>query len=918
MKRSRLDKFYFIVFFCCLLFTEKVFPGTIEDCPDKTIIHLTAFGLPTPTKTNTAERAEYQCLLKFIDDFPRLFEKKYRAKYEANPEKYGRHNWKNLELQMRPATGIQMEGVETDLLAIAGGMSPDILYINFRKSDNYIRNNFLYPLDKPEDGYFSAMPEEEINARIYPAIWPVIKREGPNGEEHIWAMPYGGILGKVLFYRKELFDERNIPYPDDKWTWNDMFLAAKKITDPPKGIYGILLGRGKHESWYWCSYLWSAGGECMEYDKTSKKWKCVFGSRQAAVALDFYTKLCTETWTDSKGVVRHGYSSKDAGESHNKWDRGEIGMMDGYIDEKLFANINPDLVGMAPLPLGPTGKRGGEINSRMMGLFSGIKDVAVRDAAWEYLKFISSMEAEKIRTKVMVEGGLGRFVNPKYLTMFGYPEIVRMSPKGWAEVFDIAIKSGRPEPYGKNSNFAYDMMTVPIQKAEELALAGKLPENDEERLKFLQNLLEEQNKRANEVMIGEITPREKSLRRGSALLFLTAIIVAFTILFRKIIKIFTPVAASGEGLSNPWDIKKYKWAYIILVPAALSVLLWQYIPLARGSIMAFMDYKIVGKSSFVWLDNLGDILFDAYWWAAIWNSLRYSFLVIAMTFIPPIILAILLQEIPKGSLLFRIIFYLPAINTGIVTLLLWKQFYEPSEKGMLNMVFLNIPGVVYVLAGLFLLILMFAFARRLALNDMYFSAVCFALVGIMLFTACLSLAAPIFILKDETFFDAIPKFAERLFSMPGESRRWLGDPRTALVACIIPALWAGMGPGCLIYLAALKGIPEDYYEAADMDGANTLDKILFIVFPMLKALIVINFVGVFINSWYSSADNVLALTGGSAGTEVAGLHIWYKAFTFLNFGQATAMAWMLGFMLIGFTVYQLQMLSKIEFKTAKR
>jgi ABC-type sugar transport system permease subunit len=47
---------------------------------------------------------------------------------------------------------------------------------------------------------------------------------------------------------------------------------------------------------------------------------------------------------------------------------------------------------------------------------------------------------------------------------------------------------------------------------------------------------------------------------------------------------------------------------------------------------------------------------------------------------------------------------------------------------------------------------------------------------------------------------------------------------------------------------------------------------------------------------------------------VAGLHIWYKAFTFLKFGPATAMAWVLGFMLIGFTVYQIRLLARVEFR----
>lgn len=139
-----------------------------------------------------------------------------------------------------------------------------------------------------------------------------------------------------------------------------------------------------------------------------------------------------------------------------------------------------------------------------------------------------------------------------------------------------------------------------------------------------------------------------------------------------------------------------------------------------------------------------------------------------------------------------------------------------------------------------------------------------------------------------------------------------------MAACVIPVLWAGIGPGCLIYLAALKGIPNDYYEAADVDGATFLDKILFIVFPMLKPLLIINFVGVFIGSWVGGTQMIMVMTGGSARTEVTGLYIWYEAFTFLRYGSATAMAWTLGVILIGFTVWQMKILARVEFKTSGR
>jgi hypothetical protein len=73
-------------------------------------------------------------------------------------------------------------------------------------------------------------------------------------------------------------------------------------------VYGLQLARSKQEAYYWVTFLWSAGGEVMEYDEAKDSWRCVFGSREAALALDFYTRsLSAEKWTDDAGVVRRGY-----------------------------------------------------------------------------------------------------------------------------------------------------------------------------------------------------------------------------------------------------------------------------------------------------------------------------------------------------------------------------------------------------------------------------------------------------------------------------------------------------------------------------------------------------------------------------------------------------------------------------------
>ncbi|NCO35086.1 MAG: sugar ABC transporter permease [Armatimonadetes bacterium] len=148
-----------------------------------------------------------------------------------------------------------------------------------------------------------------------------------------------------------------------------------------------------------------------------------------------------------------------------------------------------------------------------------------------------------------------------------------------------------------------------------------------------------------------------------------------------------------------------------------------------------------------------------------------------------------------------------------------------------------------------------------------------------------------------------------------ERQDWLGDPKWAIPAVILPSVWAGAGIGSLIYLAALKGVDDELYEAAELDGAALLHKVRFIAIPTLLPLIIINFVGAFIGTFHSMG-NIFVMTGGGPGDEtmVLSLAIWYQAFAFLNFSTATAMAWVLGLMLIGFTAFQLNMLQKVEFR----
>ncbi len=727
-------------------------------------------------------------------------------------------------------SGIKIQGAAMDagpLMAIAGGVSPDVIYVNFRQSDSYIRQGFLYPLDK----FIAREPKEEVNERILKPVRPVVYREGPNGKKHWWALPYQNVV-IALYYRKDLFQEAGLNPDQPPRTWGELMADARKITNPAKGIYGIGLIGGPEASYNFYSFLLSAGAEAMARNKEGK-WRAVFNSPQAVEAVYYYSRLVQGRFEkDGRSISGVAYRDVDIWQ---KWKEGKIGMVFRYLSDELISGVNPELIGIAPVPKGPTGLRGSEINALMMGMFAGIKDPKVRDAAWKFMWFWDSPAAIKIQTKIFVENGYGNFLNPEYLKRYGYTEYLKRVPKGWAATFKEALHNGQPEPYGKNTQMIYRYMTKPIELSLLANLGNKPPGIAKKRIK---RLLDKAVKATNEMMIGIVPPKIMAFRRKVALAVAAALLLTLCLVFRYLMRIFTP-----EGATSSWGFRKYWKAYLILSTALLGTLLWQYIPLVSGALIAFKDYKIMGGSRWVGIDNFANVLFDKVFWTTLWHSFYYAGLTLSLGFLSPIILALLLHEVPRGKIFFRTVFYLPAVVSGLVVLFLWKSFYDPSAAGLLNKL-LNI----------------FSFGH---------------------------------------------------ISPQG----WLKDPKWAMLAIVLPTVWAGMGAGSLLYLAALKTIPDDLYEAAEIDGANTWDKLWNVTIPTIRPLIIISFVGAFVAA-FKTSGYILAMTGGgpAGSTMVLSLEIFYNAFLYLKFGTATAMAWLLGFILIGFTVYQMKRLSRMEFR----
>ncbi|MBL8133290.1 MAG: sugar ABC transporter permease [Anaerolineae bacterium] len=130
-------------------------------------------------------------------------------------------------------------------------------------------------------------------------------------------------------------------------------------------------------------------------------------------------------------------------------------------------------------------------------------------------------------------------------------------------------------------------------------------------------------------------------------------------------------------------------------------------------------------------------------------------------------------------------------------------------------------------------------------------------------------------------------------ALGGSKIAWLQDPAWAMPAFVILSLW-GSGASMIIFLAGLQGIPDIYYEAAEIDGAGRWAKMRHITLPMMSPIFFFNLVIGFINSFQVFVIGYLITDGGPQNSTLfLVLYIYRSAFQNLKMGYAAALSWLL-------------------------
>jgi len=264
-----------------------------------------------------------------------------------------------------------------------------------------------------------------------------------------------------LFYNKTLFQQANVVLPTNQWTWNDMRVAAKKLTKVGKAaklsygntqsVYGITL---PDNSSRWLAFLYANGSSVLNPNGT----RANFNDAAGVDSLKFYTSFQLE---DGSSVPASSIVSPWAGDVFDAFGQQRVAMVveGGWLIQYLQKNFPNVQYGIAPLPLSPTGKRADLIFTNAWAAYSQTPHPA---AAWELIKYMAGQSVQESQLK---EG----FALPSLKNMADDPYL--QTNPNLKVLFDSAQDDGYPDNYG-----SYDLL---IHQRLDLAIANVLSRQED-------------------------------------------------------------------------------------------------------------------------------------------------------------------------------------------------------------------------------------------------------------------------------------------------------------------------------------------------------------------------------------------------------------------------------------------------------
>lgn len=276
------------------------------------------------------------------------------------------------------------------------------------------------------------------------------------------------------------------------------------------------------------------------------------------------------------------------------------------------------------------------------------------------------------------------------------------------------------------------------------------------------------------------------------------------------------------------------WGYAFILVSMIAFGVFTLYPVISAVETSFLKYKPFG-SEFIGLKNYQDTFSSSLFYKTVLNTLEYTVVVVPLSLLMAFAISIMILPFSKKTQsVFKSMYYLPGIASGVALSVVWLWIYDSSPTGLMNQVFtfLRLP-----------------------------------------------------------------------------TQNWLSSSKTSMISLMFMALMSGQGSNIIIYIAALLGIDNSYFEATELDGATFMQKVRYIVFPLVKPTTLFLLVTGVIGS-FQVFMNAFMMTGGGPdnSTTMIGLLIYKNAFEYSKYGLACAQAILLAIVIAIISLAQFKMM----------
>lgn len=320
----------------------------------------------------------------------------------------------------------------------------------------------------------------------------------------------------------------------------------------------------------------------------------------------------------------------------------------------------------------------------------------------------------------------------------------------------------------------------------------------------------------------------------------------------------------------PWLITGHRrryWrdtitAYLFLLPAAVIIFTFHLWPVVRSFWISLHDWRIRAETAkFIGLANYQKVLHDDQFWNSLKVTTFYVVGTVPLQLVLALFIAYLLFQKVRGLGVYRTIYFLPYITSLVASAAVWATIFNP-QHGFMNMLLgaIGIPPQRWLI-------------EPKGIGDL--------VLGHFGLTA------------------------------PG----WAKGPSLALVGIMIFVIWQRLGFDVVIFLAGLGNVPSELYDAAKIDGAGRWQIFRYVTIPLLSPTIffltLISVIGAFqaFTHIYTMNTAAAQVTGGPLGsTTTVTIYLvnWFRgeAVPRISFGYASAIAFVLFFIILGLTLIQ--------------